>query len=117
MSIINRNRNNTNQIVKTTQIVECMVILASVLILSLNSSCSNSRHNVEVISSDSLWYDAERIELDAFLGDDQTRITHAAFDLIKEKVSKYMQLVRDMGYTHVEGCIWYVEKDRFVAVE
>lgn len=86
MSIINRNRNNTNQIVKTTQIVECMVILASVLILSLNSSCSNSRHNVEVISSDSLWYDAERIELDAFLGDDQTRITHAAFDYYSNEI-------------------------------
>ena len=35
----------------------------------------------------------------------------------KEKVSEYMQLVRDMGYTHVEGCIWYVEKEKFVAVE
>lgn len=38
-------------------------------------------------------------------------------DDYKKKVSKYMQLVRDMGYTHVKGCIWYVEKDKFVEVE
>ncbi|MBQ5750062.1 MAG: UvrD-helicase domain-containing protein [Bacteroidaceae bacterium] len=38
-------------------------------------------------------------------------------DDYKTKVSKYMQLVRDMGYSNVEGCIWYVEKDKFVAVE
>lgn len=35
----------------------------------------------------------------------------------KSKVSKYMQLVRDMGYSKVVGCVWYVEKDKFVAVE
>ena len=38
-------------------------------------------------------------------------------DNYAEKVSKYMQLVRDMGYTHVEGYLWYVEKDKFVEVE
>ena len=35
----------------------------------------------------------------------------------KEKVAKYMQLVRDMGYSNVVGCIWYVEKDKFVEIE
>ena len=35
----------------------------------------------------------------------------------KSKVSKSMQLVRDMGYRKVVGCVWYVEKDKFVAVE
>lgn len=34
-----------------------------------------------------------------------------------KKVETYMQLLRDMGYNHVEGCIWYVEKEKFVAVE
>ena len=33
------------------------------------------------------------------------------------KVSEYMQLVRDMGYKQVDGCIWYVEKGKFVPVE
>lgn len=34
-----------------------------------------------------------------------------------KKVSAYMQLLRDMGYKQVEGCIWYVEKEKFVEVE
>lgn len=34
-----------------------------------------------------------------------------------EKVSKYMQLVADMGYKDVKGCIWYVEKNKFVYIE
>ncbi|MBR5843910.1 MAG: UvrD-helicase domain-containing protein [Bacteroidaceae bacterium] len=38
-------------------------------------------------------------------------------DEYKDKVAKYMQLVRDMGYNRVEGCIWYVEKEKFVEVE
>lgn len=35
----------------------------------------------------------------------------------KEKLLKYMQLIRDMGYRRVEGCIWYVEKGKFVQIE
>lgn len=32
------------------------------------------------------------------------------------RVKEYMQLVREMGYTHVEGYLWYVEKNKIVPV-
>lgn len=34
-----------------------------------------------------------------------------------DKVRLYMSLMREMGYSHVEGCIWYVMKDKLVPVE
>ena len=41
---------------------------------------------------------------------------HVECEEYKEKVSKYMQLLRDMGYNKVVGCIWYVEKNKFVHI-
>lgn len=35
----------------------------------------------------------------------------------KKQVALYMQYLREMGYTHVEGCVWYVTEDKFIAVE
>lgn len=37
-------------------------------------------------------------------------------DEYNEKLSEYMQLIRDMGYKQVDGCVWYVEKNKFVTL-
>ncbi|MDH6306294.1 ATP-dependent helicase/nuclease subunit A [Parabacteroides sp. PF5-5] len=32
------------------------------------------------------------------------------------QVKNYMKLIREMGYTHVEGCLWYVELEKIEVV-